>query len=63
MDLDEVLAIMAAPIYAARLSLIKDWEEWQSRKNEAMQESVKEARMIWEIAHAVALKRHAKGEW
>lgn len=60
MDLDELLALMAAPIYAARWNVAAHsctHEEWDDLRNAAMQLAVKEARMIWNTARAEALRR------
>lgn len=48
MDLDEMLAIMAAPIYAAACN--RDLPQDQEQRNRLMEEAMEEARMIWEMA-------------
>ncbi len=52
MDLDEMLALMAAPIYVG----LMEWEEdpKPEHRNFLMRQAVTEARMIWDIARAQA---------
>jgi hypothetical protein len=48
MDLDEMLAIIAAPIYAATCNRYLPQD--QEQRNRLMEEAVEQAQQIWEIA-------------
>jgi hypothetical protein len=48
MDLDEMLAIIAAPIYAAACNRYLPQD--QEQRNRLMEEAVEQAQQIWEIA-------------
>ena len=53
MDLDEMLAVMAAPIYASMRNNVPP-PEFDAKRNQMMQMAVREAHMIWELARARA---------
>jgi cytochrome c556 len=61
MDLDEMLAVMAAPIYASSCNRFPPQN--QEHRLRLMQEALKEARMIWEMArHPVRVRAAALNE-
>ncbi len=58
MDMTEMLALMAAPIYAARMAAVLSndgmrraaQEEWPQVRDEMMEQSMADARQIWQLA-------------